>query len=78
MEDSIREKVFSVITRMREYLQADGGDVQVIEITEEKEVIIAFSGACKDCPYKRQTLAGIEQAILQEVPEVIAVREAVE
>ncbi len=73
--DPIRRRVFSVIDRMREYLQADGGDVQVIDVTEEHIVLIELLGACKDCPYRQQTLAGIEQAILKEVPEVKEVRD---
>jgi Fe-S cluster biogenesis protein NfuA len=74
-DDPIQEKVFSVIERMRDYLKADGGDVQVIDITEERVVLIELLGACKDCPYRRQTLAGIKQAVLKEVPEVKEVRE---
>ncbi len=74
-EDPILERVFSVIERMREYLQADGGDVQVVEITKERVVLIELLGACRDCPYRHQTLAGIEQAVLKEVPEVKEVRE---
>lgn len=73
--DPLRQKVLTVIDRMREYLQADGGDVQVVDITEERIVLIELLGACKDCPYRQQTIAGIEQAILKEVPEVNKVRE---
>ena len=73
--DPIQQKVFTVIHRMREYLQADGGDVQVIDITEGRIVIIELLGACRDCPYRQQTIAGIEQAVLKEVPEVKEVRE---
>ncbi len=74
--DPVQQKVLSVIERMREYLQADGGDVKVLEITDDRVVVVELSGACKDCPYRRQTLAGIEQAVIKEVPEVKAVREA--
>ena len=73
--DPIQQKVFTVIDRMRDYLKADGGDVQVIDITEERIVLIELLGACRDCPYRQQTLAGIEQAVLKEVPEVKEVRE---
>ena len=71
----IQQKVLAVIERMRDYLQADGGDVQVIRITEDRIVVVELMGACKDCPYRQQTLAGIEQAVLKEVPEVKAVRD---
>ncbi len=73
--DLIQQKVFGVIERMRDFLQADGGDVQVIDITDERIVLIELLGACRDCPYRQQTLAGIEQAVLKEVPEVKEVRE---
>ena len=73
--DPIQQKVFTVIDRMRDYLKADGGDVQVIDITKERIVLIELLGACRDCPYRQQTLAGIEQAVLKEVPEVKEVRE---
>jgi Fe-S cluster biogenesis protein NfuA len=74
-DDPIQKRVFTVIERMRDYLKADGGDVQLIDITEEHVVLIELLGACRDCPYRRQTLAGIEQAVLKEVPEVKEVRE---
>ena len=74
-DDPIQRRVFTVIERMRDYLKADGGDVQLIDITEEHVVLIELLGACRDCPYRRQTLAGIEQAVLKEVPEVKEVRE---
>jgi Fe-S cluster biogenesis protein NfuA len=75
INDPIKQKVFSVIERMREYLQADGGDVQVVDITKEKVVLIELLGACRDCPYRQQTLAGIAQAVIKEVPEVKEVRD---
>lgn len=74
-KNHIQQKVLAVIKRMRDYLQADGGDVQVIRITEDRIVVVELMGACKDCPYRRQTLAGIEQAVLKEVPEIKGVRD---
>ncbi|MCD6201018.1 MAG: NifU family protein [Bacteroidales bacterium] len=66
----IKNKVLAVLARMRPYLQADGGDVRLLEITDEGTVKVQLTGTCKNCPYRQQTLAGIEQAIVKEVSEV--------
>ncbi len=63
-------KVQVVIDRMRPYLQADGGDIKLIEITDGGIVKVRLTGTCKNCPYRQQTLAGIEQAVVKEVPAV--------
>jgi Fe-S cluster biogenesis protein NfuA len=73
--DPIQQRVLSVLDRMRDYLRADGGDVRIIDITDEHVVLIELLGACRDCPYRQQTLAGIEQAVIKEVPEVKEVRD---
>ncbi len=66
-----REKVVKTLNRVRPYLQSDGGDIELIEITGDLTVKVRLSGACHGCPYSMQTLkAGVEQAIMQEVPEV--------
>jgi Fe-S cluster biogenesis protein NfuA len=65
------EKINSTIDNLRPYLQADGGDITVEDITEEKVVMVKFSGACITCPFSIHTLkAGIEKAILKELPEI--------
>ncbi len=66
----IQNKVSTVINRMRAYLQADGGDIKLIEITPEGIVKVKLLGACKNCPYRKQTLAGIEQAVIKEVSQI--------
>ncbi|MBN2664979.1 MAG: NifU family protein [Bacteroidales bacterium] len=73
MEDknTIWEKVVSALNRVRPYLQNDGGDIDLIEITDDMTVKVKLTGACHGCPYAMQTLkAGVEQAIIQEVPEI--------
>ena len=73
MEDKniIREKVVNALNRVRPYLQNDGGDIDLIDITDEMIVKVKLTGACHGCPYAMQTLkAGVEQAIIQEVPEI--------
>lgn len=68
---NIRERVMNALERVRPYLQSDGGDIDLIDITDDMTVKVKLTGACHGCPYSMQTLkAGVEQAILKEVPEV--------
>ena len=68
---TIKDKVVKVLERVRPYLQSDGGDIELIEVTEDLSVKVRLTGACHGCPYSMQTLkAGVEQAILKEVPEI--------
>ncbi len=71
---SIREKVIKALNRVRPYLQNDGGDIDLLEITDDLTVKVKLKGACHGCPFAMQTLtAGVEQAIMQEVPEIKSV-----
>jgi Fe-S cluster biogenesis protein NfuA len=68
---SIKERVAKVLEQVRPYLQSDGGDIELIEVTDDMSVKVRLKGACHGCPYSMQTLkAGVEQAILKEVPEI--------
>lgn len=70
-ETNIKERVTRALERVRPYLQSDGGDISLIEVTEEMTVKVKLTGACHGCPYSMQTLkAGVEQAIMKEVPEI--------
>jgi Fe-S cluster biogenesis protein NfuA len=70
----IKEKVIKALNRVRPYLQNDGGDIDLIEITDDMTVKVKLTGACHGCPFAMQTLkAGVEQAIMQEVPEITKV-----
>jgi Fe-S cluster biogenesis protein NfuA len=67
----IVEKVNLALEKIRPYLNADGGDVSLVEISNDLVVKVKFSGACDGCPYSVMTLkAGVEQAIRKELPEV--------
>jgi Fe-S cluster biogenesis protein NfuA len=69
--NSIRERVMKALERVRPYLQSDGGDIDLIDVSEDMTVKVKLTGACHGCPYSMQTLkAGVEQAILKEVPEI--------
>jgi Fe-S cluster biogenesis protein NfuA len=65
------EKVKATLELIRPYLQADGGDVNLSEITDDMVVKVQLSGACVGCPFSIQTLkAGVEQALRKEIPEI--------
>jgi Fe-S cluster biogenesis protein NfuA len=68
---NLLERVNNIIDHLRPYLQSDGGDIEVIKITEEKTVIVRLTGACGNCPFSENTMkAGVEQAIRKEIPEI--------
>ncbi len=68
---NIRERVVKALERVRPYLQSDGGDIDLVDISEDMTVKVRLTGACHGCPYSMQTLkAGVEQAIMKEVPEI--------
>ena len=69
----IENKIKEVLDRIRPYLQSDGGDV-IFKKYENGVVYVKLTGACSDCPLVDNTLeSGIEEAILNEVPELIKV-----
>jgi Fe-S cluster biogenesis protein NfuA len=68
---TIKERVRKALERVRPYLQSDGGDIDLVDVTEDMTVKVKLKGACHGCPYSMQTLkAGVEQAIMKEVPEI--------
>lgn len=68
---NIRERVARALERVRPYLQSDGGDIDLIDVTDDMTVKVKLTGACYGCPFSMQTLkAGVEQAIMKEVPEI--------
>ncbi len=77
-QPSTRDRVAHVMELIRPSIQADGGDVELVEVTDEGVVRVRFQGACVGCPSSSMTLkAGIERNLRQYVPEVTLV-EAVE
>jgi Fe-S cluster biogenesis protein NfuA len=67
----MNEKVAAVIEQIRPALQADGGDVELVEVTEDGVVRLRLKGACAGCPMATMTLKmGIERKLKQEIPEV--------
>ena len=68
----MRERVEKAMERIRPALQADGGDVSLVDVDEQSGIVsVQLQGACSGCPSAQITLAmGIEKAIMEEVPEV--------
>jgi Fe-S cluster biogenesis protein NfuA len=65
------EKIDQVLETVRPHLIADGGDVEVVDVTEDFTVSIQWKGNCQNCDMSAMTLkAGIEQAIKVKYPEV--------
>jgi Fe-S cluster biogenesis protein NfuA len=67
----MKERVLKALEKIRPFLQADNGDVELIEISEDNIVKVKLTGACRSCPLSVMTLrAGIERALIREVSEV--------
>lgn len=70
----MREKVQEALDSIRPFLQADGGDVELVDIRDDGTVLVRLVGACGGCPMSMMTLkAGIEQRVKEQVPEVKSV-----
>ncbi len=69
-----REKIEKVLDKIRPAIQADGGDVELINVREDNVVEVRLKGACNGCPMATLTLkAGIERIVKEEIPEVVEV-----
>ncbi|QOV90447.1 NifU family protein [Humisphaera borealis] len=70
----LRDKVLAVINLIRPAVQADGGDIELVDIQPDGQVSIRFHGACIGCPSSHMTLQhGIERSLREKVPEVTKV-----
>lgn len=66
-----KEEVQDVLDQIRPGLQADGGDVELVEVTDEGIVKVRLVGACHGCPMSTLTLKnGIERTLKKKIPEV--------
>jgi len=73
-EKSLKERVMEVLDLVRPGLQADGGDVELIEVKDDGKVYVQLKGACAGCPMSQLTLKmGIEQNLKKAIPEVTEV-----
>jgi Fe-S cluster biogenesis protein NfuA len=71
---TLREQVESALQKVRPSLQADGGDVQLVDVEQDGIVKVKLMGACGGCPMSQMTLKmGIEKILKQNVPEITGV-----
>ena len=67
----MREKIEAALNKLRAGLQADGGDIELVDVSDEGLVRVRLKGACAGCPMSQMTLANyVEKSLKKEVPEV--------
>ncbi len=70
----MKEKVQEALNKVRPMLQADGGDVELVDVEANGVVKVKLTGACAGCPMSQMTLKnGIERILKEQVPEVTTV-----
>lgn len=71
---NIKEVVLQALEQLRPFLEEDGGDMELVEITAENVVRLRLLGACKDCSMIEMTMkAGVEEAVKKAAPQIIRV-----
>jgi Fe-S cluster biogenesis protein NfuA len=74
MQPDLVSRVEDALNQLRPFLEADGGNVSLVEITEDKIVRLELLGACKNCSMRMMTFkAGLEEAVRRAAPEIKAV-----
>ncbi len=72
----MKDKVEQVLNEVRPGLQADGGDVELVDVTEDGIVKVKLTGACAGCPMSTMTLKmAIEKRLKEQIPDVKAVEQ---
>ena len=67
----MKEQILKALDSIRPFLQADNGDVELVEVSEDGIVKVRFIGDCENCPMSTMTLrAGIERALLKAIPQI--------
>ena len=71
---TVTKEVESALEQLRPFLAQDGGDMELVEVTEDGVVRVKLLGACKDCSMSAMTMkAGLEEAVKKVSPEVVRV-----
>jgi Fe-S cluster biogenesis protein NfuA len=75
MEEPVKERVEEALNLIRPALQADGGNVELVDVDETTGVVkVKLVGACGSCPMSQMTLRmGVERVLKEQIPEVTAV-----
>jgi Fe-S cluster biogenesis protein NfuA len=75
----LAQQIETVLDTIRPYLQADGGDVELVEVQENLDVTLRLTGACSSCSMSEMTMtAGIEESLRKSIPnlgKIVAVKE---
>lgn len=72
--EAIIKKINNVLVQIRPYLEADGGGVDFVNLTDDMVVQVRLTGACGNCPHSTQTLKnGIEKTMKSVIPEIKSV-----
>jgi len=67
----VKEQIEQALAKIRPFLQRDGGDIKLIDVTDDGIVKVELTGACQGCPMSQMTLKqGVERALMKEVPGV--------
>ncbi len=70
-DKKILEKIENALTEIRPFLEADGGDISLVEVTKDMVVKVKFMGACSNCNVKMTTLKnGVEMTIKKHAPQI--------
>jgi len=70
----LREQVEKALETIRPHLQADGGDIELVDVSNEGVVSVRLAGACRGCPGALMTLKmGVERILKRQVPEIARV-----
>jgi len=73
MEETVRDRVEKALEELRPQLQADGGDMELVEV-EDGTVKVRLKGACAGCPMSTMTIQwGVEQFLRKKIPEIARV-----
>ena len=71
---NLNARVEAALETVRPHLRVDGGDVELVEVTEDMHVKIRWMGMCETCSMSGMTLrAGIQEAIQSKIPEIVGV-----
>lgn len=74
MNQELKQRVEDALQTMRPFLEADGGDMELVDISKDMVVQVRLLGSCKSCGMSEMTLkAGVEEAVKRSVPEIVAV-----
>ena len=71
VQKSINQQIEQVLDTVRPYLQADGGDVELVEVSDNNDVMLRLTGNCSSCSMSDMTMtAGIEESLRRSIPNL--------